>query len=77
MESGFPSLNILTWVGLLAPKDTPSLIVDAIAASASRVLSSSNVKSRLNENGLTPTSVTPAQFQSIIVEESNGWKKAF
>ncbi len=76
-ESGVPGLDILTWVGLMAPKDTPAPVVNALAAAVAKALTSSSVKAKFAANGVVPLSMTPEQFRAAIARESVGWKKAF
>lgn len=76
-EMGVPELNILTWLGLMAPMGTPGPVVDALAEAVAKALKSDSVRSKFSDNGVVPLSMSPQEFRAAITTESELWKKAF
>ncbi|QQX89194.1 tripartite tricarboxylate transporter substrate binding protein (plasmid) [Cupriavidus necator] len=63
------------WVGLMAPPNTPTNIVDAISRETAKVMSQPDVKNKLAGMGAHSESLGPAEFSKLIVEESGRWAK--
>ena len=74
-ESGLPGFENTGWFGLLAPTGTPKAVVDRIQQSVVKALASDLVKTRLQEQGLTPIGNTPATFGKQMEDESDHWAK--
>lgn len=72
-ELGIQDAEVLPWVGMLAPKSTPSAIVEQLSAEVRAVASSPEIVSRFAERGLEVLATTPAQFQSILNKEITRW----
>jgi tripartite-type tricarboxylate transporter receptor subunit TctC len=65
-EAGLPGFNSISWIGLLAPAGTPSVIVEKISADLRAVLTDPEVKQKFTELGAITANTTPAQFQQLI-----------
>jgi len=74
-EAGYPNLEALQWVGLLAPAKTPKDIVAKLNATLRDVLAMPEVKAKFEAQGITPASSTPDEFQALIVHEIKQWKE--
>jgi tripartite-type tricarboxylate transporter receptor subunit TctC len=74
-ELGYPSVDCLTWMGLMAPKDTPLAISQTLAASVARAVQDKTTLAKLDANGVTPWILSSSQFQNTIRVESERWKK--
>ena len=66
--------EIVVWLGLLAPKDTPQAIVDKLHRHVTAMLNDPQVKERMTSRGLfVATSTSPADFGSFIRQEADRW----
>lgn len=72
-ESGFPSFDIVNWIGMLAPAGTPRAIVDRLHAELFRSLSSGDGKEQLAKLGLDPAVLGPEEFGRFIETEIDRW----
>lgn len=69
LEAGFPNSDYTTWLGILAPANTPKEIVARLHAEVTKALEAENVKSRLVPNGIVALPLTSEQFQAQIATE--------
>ncbi|MGE4370716.1 MAG: Bug family tripartite tricarboxylate transporter substrate binding protein, partial [Burkholderiaceae bacterium] len=74
-ESGFPSFDVSSWFGVLAPKGTPSDVVDKLNKAIRDALAKPDVRNQLAGLGAVPADTTPAQFGDFIKSEVDGWAK--
>jgi tripartite-type tricarboxylate transporter receptor subunit TctC len=72
-EAGYPSMTTGSWIGLLAPAETPKDIVDKLSAELEKVLHTPEVHDKLIGYGIDPVGGTPAQFDSFIHSEAARW----
>jgi len=63
------------WFGIGAPKNTPKEIVDKVNRTINAGLADPKLKTRLEDLGGVPMSVTPADFAKFIASESEKWAK--
>jgi tripartite-type tricarboxylate transporter receptor subunit TctC len=75
-ESGYPGFEAATWSGLVAPAGTPKSIIDKLNAAANKALATTEMKTRLAEEGSTPLGGTPQQFAGYIKSENAKWGAA-
>jgi tripartite-type tricarboxylate transporter receptor subunit TctC len=68
-EEGIKNAEMGSWIGILAPAGTPKEVVDKIAADIHEVVASKEVRATMIEQGATPRTATPAQFQAQIDED--------
>jgi len=61
-EQGFKGLEIGSWVGLFAPRGTPSDIVEAVQRHLAAALADPNVHDWLSSTGQLPVGNTPGEF---------------
>jgi tripartite-type tricarboxylate transporter receptor subunit TctC len=62
-------------LGVGAPKDTPTEIVDYLNKQINAALADPTIKSKLTELGFVPTSMSPVQFGAFMREETDKWAK--
>jgi tripartite-type tricarboxylate transporter receptor subunit TctC len=74
-ESGLPGFEVLLWLGLVAPKATPRLVVERLAAATSSALSTPDVKSALAAQGFDALAGTPEDFAAFYRGEVDKWRK--
>ena len=65
-EAVIPGFNSISWIGLLAPKGTPPVVVEKISADLREILAQDDVKARIVGLGGVPRATTPAQFAEMI-----------
>lgn len=75
-ESGFPSFNILSWTGLMAPAGTPKTIVERIAKEVVRAVNDPKIADRLARNGIDPLTKGPEEFAAMIAADVTLWAEA-
>src|SRR4030081_3161039 len=69
-----PKLDEITvWLGLVAPKGTPTAIIDKLHAEVAKILADPAIKSKADASGLFPATSTPAEFAAFIRKEAERW----
>ncbi len=74
-ESGFPSYDVSSWFGIIAPKGTPDDIVNKLNAAIQAGMAKPDVQARLADLGAVPAKTTPAEFGAFIKSEVDTWAK--
>lgn len=72
-ELGFAQMTVSSWVGLSAPKGTPSAIVQKLNAALEASLSRPALRARLEGDGMTPMVMSPAQFSDLVRSDAQRW----
>lgn len=67
-EAGYPSFEANSWFALFVAAATPKPIVDKIAAGATEVVRSPEIRARLAEDGWEPGGGTPEEFTEIWLD---------
>jgi tripartite-type tricarboxylate transporter receptor subunit TctC len=70
-----PGYEATSWLGVGAPRNTPSDIVEELNKEINAVLADPKTRSRLADLGGTPLPGSPADFGKLIVEETQKWSK--
>ena len=70
VEAGVPGSEYLFWVGLFAPARTPAAIVERLHDEVAKIMSSPDMKERLDKLGAEPFLMSPAGFDKFIVDET-------
>ena len=65
-EQGVAGYALDQWHGLLAPAATPRAVVDKLNAAVTKIVRRPEMQAALREQGFTPASSTPKEFQSMI-----------
>ena len=73
-ESGFPGYSSGSWFGLLAPKGTPTAIIDMLNKEVNSVMP--KLEERFIAAGADPVGQTPKVFADFMAAETAKWKKA-
>lgn len=74
-EAGYPSVQATKWYALLAPRGTPTEIIDKYNAALNQVLGSADLRERLLEIGANPLGGSPEDLNRFLAEETDRWKK--
>lgn len=72
-ELGYPDLTVSSWVGLSAPKGTPTAVVDKLNAALIEALNDKALLQQLDAEGLTPLRTTPKQYGDLVVKDLDRW----
>jgi tripartite-type tricarboxylate transporter receptor subunit TctC len=74
-ELGYPQLESLAWIGLLAPAGTPSDIVNRLNAETVKGMRSADTRDLLGKQGFDVVANSPAEFTAWIRSEQAKWSK--
>ena len=72
-ESGVPGYEAYSWVGMIAPANTPKEIVVRLHREIVDILKLKEVEEKLNQQGAIPVGDTPEQFGAYISAEMKKW----
>jgi tripartite-type tricarboxylate transporter receptor subunit TctC len=75
VEAGLPDVQLTTWTGFYAPRNTPAEIVQAIYRDIAKVAAMPEVLARLANIGGVPKLLTPAEFDTFTRSEKERWGK--
>jgi tripartite-type tricarboxylate transporter receptor subunit TctC len=70
-----PGYEASVWNGLVAPKNTPTEIIDKLYNAIDAALADPKIMSRFADVGSVPKSMTPADFGNFITEDTEKWGK--
>jgi tripartite-type tricarboxylate transporter receptor subunit TctC len=70
-----PGYDASIWYGVGVPKKTPTEIVDKLSKEINAALADPKLKTRFAEIGAEPMTMTPAEFESFVVNETEKWAK--
>src|SRR5262245_10985752 len=70
-----PGYEASLWLGVGAPKNTPTEIVDKLNKEINAGLADPKMKARLEELGATTLPGSPADFGKLIADETEKWAK--
>jgi tripartite-type tricarboxylate transporter receptor subunit TctC len=73
MAEYLPGFEASIYVGLAAPRGTPSAIVDKLNRTMSAALADATIKRRIAELGDAPLSLSPAAFTKLVADETDKW----
>lgn len=72
-EAGVAGVDMTTWFGLWAPKDTPPAVIERLNASARKALATPEVKRQLAAQGDAPVGSGVAEFSAMVRAEHKYW----
>ncbi len=73
IESGVKDFDVSIWIGLMAPRGTPSAAIALLNKSVITALKSPEVAARLRNEGYEPIGGTPQEMAAGIVSETAIW----
>jgi tripartite-type tricarboxylate transporter receptor subunit TctC len=74
-ELGYPQLESLAWIGLLAPAGTPAEIVGRINAEAVKAMRAPDTRESLGRQGFEVIGSAPGEFSAWIRAEQAKWSR--
>lgn len=75
VAESLPGFEMLSWLGLLAPKATPKPLVAHISAAIMKVMRMPDIQERLTTLGAEAVGSSPEQFAAFLRIESDKWGK--
>jgi tripartite-type tricarboxylate transporter receptor subunit TctC len=70
-----PGYEASGWNGLVAPKNTPTEVIDKLNKEINAGLADPDIKARLADLGGTPLAGSPADFGKLVAGETEKWAK--
>ena len=70
-----PGFEASQWIGLVAPKDTPSTILDKLNIEINAALADPKIKARFTDLGGIVLPGSPGDFGKLIRDETEKWAK--
>jgi len=74
-EEGFPTFDVSSWFGVIAPKGTPDDVVEKLNKAIRDALAKPAVQSQMDDLGAIVADTTPEQFGDFIKSEVENWGK--
>jgi tripartite-type tricarboxylate transporter receptor subunit TctC len=74
-ELGYPQLESLAWIGLLAPAGTPAEVVTRLHIEGAKAMRASDTRDALGKQGFDVVANSPEEFSSWIRTEQAKWSK--
>jgi tripartite-type tricarboxylate transporter receptor subunit TctC len=72
-EGGLKDFDVTIWFGVLAPAGTPSSAVDRLAREIANVMSTDEMKKRMQDDGAEARPSSPAEFSALIRSDMAKW----
>jgi tripartite-type tricarboxylate transporter receptor subunit TctC len=72
-EAGFPGATSESWMGLVAPRETPSDVVHALAKATRAILANAPYRDSLERISVRPTAASPEEFTALLQREHERW----
>ena len=72
-EAGVPGYEVTNWYGLVAPAGTPPDVITQLNKALVKVMADPDIRHRLAQSGMDPTSDTPQQFAKLLDSERAKW----
>ncbi len=73
LEQGFADTVADQWAGVLAPARTPPEVIAKLNAGIVAVMNDPEVRAKLNQTGVTPSTGSPEQFRQYLKDEFTRW----
>src|SRR5277367_5824248 len=70
-----PGYEASIYVGIAAPRGTPAAVVTTLNAAINAVLTDAKITQRIADLGDTPLSLSPSDFQKLVIAETEKWQK--
>ncbi len=73
-ESGFPGLEQVSWIGILAPAGTPAGVLAKLEAALAEAAKAPDVRERLRPLGMEPDGRGQDALRRMIEEDNRTWR---
>ena len=75
VEAGYPTMKAYNWYGIVAKAGTPDSIVNKLNGEMKRILEQPETVSIMLKRGYIATTTTPAEFDKLIHDHNEKWRK--
>ena len=75
IEQGCPTVDVLNWQGLVAPKGLPDALVQQLNNAVNKVLEQPDMRQKIMSQGNDVGGGSPQAFMDLIKAESQRWGK--
>lgn len=72
-EAGLKGFDVTIWYGVLAPAGTPAPVIERLNREIVAVMSTEEMKKRMQADGAEAKPTTPAEFASLIKHDMAKW----
>ena len=72
-EAGLKDYDVTIWYGVLAPAATPAPVVERLQREIAAVMSTDEMKKRMQADGAEARPTTPAEFAALIKRDMAKW----
>jgi tripartite-type tricarboxylate transporter receptor subunit TctC len=72
-EAGLKDYDVSIWYGVLAPKSTPAPVIDRLQREIAAVMSTDEMKKRMEADGAEVRTTTPSEFAALIRSDTAKW----
>lgn len=72
-EAGFPNVICESWMGLVAPRGTPTEVVNKLSQESRTINDGDDYLRKVKQIGFNPRSSTPDEFAALISSEHARW----
>lgn len=72
-EARGPHLYASAWLGMLAPRQTPALVVQRLSTAIGRIMASPGMTARIQAMGGTSLDAQPDAFATFLADETQRW----
>jgi tripartite-type tricarboxylate transporter receptor subunit TctC len=72
-EAGLKDFDVTIWFGVLAPTGTPAPIIDKLSREIGAVMSTDEMKKRMQADGAEARPTSPAEFAALIRSDLAKW----
>jgi tripartite-type tricarboxylate transporter receptor subunit TctC len=69
-EAGFAGVTLDAWFGLVAPADTPDLVIGKLNAAFVQALQDPQIVKQMTDQGAEARATTPAEFAAFTASET-------
>ena len=74
-EAGYPTLEVSSSLGMVAPANTPVFIVRRLHGEIAKIVNGADMKSFIVSQGAEPALMDPAEFAAHIKAETEKWAR--
>jgi tripartite-type tricarboxylate transporter receptor subunit TctC len=74
-EAGVTGYEAVIWLGLMAPKGTPPVIVNRLNAEIAKIQNRAEVRQEWASQGAAPMVMTPEEFGRYLDEDIVKWER--
>jgi tripartite-type tricarboxylate transporter receptor subunit TctC len=74
-ESGVPGYEATIWLGLMAPKGTPSAVVQKLNAEIVKIVSRPETRDEWAKQGAAAMTMTPSEFERYLNDDIVKWER--